>query len=50
MSVNAKPKPPPEKPRPERACAACGKRFKPTVTRRMLCNECYRRGHGPTVI
>ena len=27
--------------RPERPCSRCGKTFKPTLRRRMLCQECF---------
>ena len=30
--------------RPERACANCGKRFQPTIKRRLLCNGCWKGG------
>ena len=30
--------------RPERSCSKCGKPFKPTARRRMLCVDCYHRG------
>ena len=30
--------------RPKRRCSNCGRTFQPTVTRRMLCAYCYRRG------
>ena len=33
--------------KPKRPCAGCGRRFQPTVKRRMLCTECYRRGEAP---
>ena len=34
--------------RPERSCSNCGKPFKPTARRRMLCLYCYHRGgEGP---
>ena len=30
--------------RPKRKCSNCGRTFQPTVQRRMLCANCYRRG------
>ena len=34
----------PLKYKPERPCARCGRRFRPTVKRQLLCSECFRRG------
>ena len=37
---------PPDKTRPCRRCARCGKKFKPTLRRRMLCLRCFGLGGG----
>ena len=34
----------PEKERPRRPCAGCGRQFKPTRKRWVLCANCYKRG------
>ena len=34
----------PLKYKPERPCARCGRRFRPTVKRQLLCSGCFRRG------
>ena len=36
----------PLKDKPERACARCGRGFRPTVKRRLMCSGCFRRGDG----
>ena len=32
----------PEIDKPERPCSRCGKRFQPTVRRRVLCDGCFK--------
>ena len=34
----------PLKYKPERPCARCGRRFRPTAKRQLLCSGCFRRG------
>lgn len=35
---------PPLKDKPERSCSRCGRKFRPTAKRHLLCAGCFRRG------
>ena len=34
---------------PERPCSRCGKRFQPTLRRRLLCAGCFTGGHDASL-